>query len=828
MKKLILCSVALLCFEAVMSQAPQAFQYQAVVRNALGNPVINQPVNFKLSIIYGSPGGTVEYVETHSALTNPFGVAGLEVGNGTPVSGTFATINWESAPHYIKVEADPAGGTNYFDMGTAQLLSVPYALYSLKTGSSGDTLWELSGNDIFNKNQGNVGVGINNPLARLVVQGSATASDTLPLFEVKNAQGQTIFVVYPDSVHVFVFDDATKSNKGGFAVSGRNNAKQVTNDFLKVTPDSTRIYTGDSETGFGIRSIGSSSKTSYVHIVPDNYFIGHEAGQKMTTGFGNTFFGYQSGFGNTSGSENVFIGQYSGFSNTSGNNNVFIGNLSGYSCLKGEFNVCMGHYSGYSIDSAFSNVMIGPEAGFNNTLGSNNTFIGDQAGYSNIGGQSNIFIGIESGYSNRVGNYNVCLGNSTGYALDSAESNVFIGDQAGYNTTTGSYNTFLGDMAGLSNTTGTDNIFIGTNSGRNNTTGSLNICLGNNAGEQMNNVYSNIFIGAETGLSNSNGNENMFIGEHAGRSNINGDNNLFFGVRSGLFNYSGDGNIFVGTEAGRNNLDGHYNIFIGEGSGYSNLGNPADSSMGSNNLFLGQGAGFLNETGSYNIFLGSGCGLSNFDGTDNIYIGSESGDENNGSNNVYIGALSGKFISAEDSRLRIDSREISVYSEPLIYGEFDNRRVVINGDESSNVFNRTFFVNGDAGGTLSWFNDSDKRLKKNITTIPNALDKIMKLRGVNFEWIDTRKYQAGLQVGFVAQEVMDVLPEVISKTDECYSMSYAPVTAVLVEAVKEQQKIIEEQKKEIGELKKLVENNRAELSKELESIRSLFIQVSQK
>ncbi|VAX14907.1 Phage tail fibers, partial [hydrothermal vent metagenome] len=47
---------------------------------------------------------------------------------------------------------------------------------------------------------------------------------------------------------------------------------------------------------------------------------------------------------------------------------------------------------------------------------------------------------------------------------------------------------------------------------------------------------------------------------------------------------------------------------------------------------------------------------------------------------------------------------------------------------------RTFFVTGDAGGTTSWYNDSDKRLKKNIKTIPNALDKVKELRGVNYKW----------------------------------------------------------------------------------------------
>ena len=104
---------------------------------------------------------------------------------------------------------------------------------------------------------------------------------------------------------------------------------------------------------------------------------------------------------------------------------------------------------------------------------------------------------------------------------------------------------------------------------------------------------------------------------------------------------------------------------------------------------------------------------------------------------------------------------------------------------------RKLFVNGDAGGTGAWHNDSDERLKKNIITIPNALDKVEKLRGVQFEWKETENHAEGQQIGFIAQEVLPILPEVVDKPGEYYGMQYAPITALLVEAMKEQQKVIE-------------------------------------
>ena len=131
---------------------------------------------------------------------------------------------------------------------------------------------------------------------------------------------------------------------------------------------------------------------------------------------------------------------------------------------------------------------------------------------------------------------------------------------------------------------------------------------------------------------------------------------------------------------------------------------------------------------------------------------------------------------------------------------------------------RTLFVNGDAGGTSAWFNDSDERLKKNIETIEYPIEKLLALRGVNFEWKDTTHHDTGLQMGFIAQEAEKVIPEVVDapKTDSTfYSMQYAPITALLVEAVKKQQAIIESQKQEIETIKAEASSSSVETNQKL-------------
>ncbi len=113
----------------VFSQAPQKFNYQAVVRDDVGNIVEDQAVSIKISILEGSVGGTVVYSETHSPTTSSLGLVTLEIGGGT-TSDDFTAIDWGSNTYFMKVEMDATGGTTYTEMGTSQILSVPYALHA--------------------------------------------------------------------------------------------------------------------------------------------------------------------------------------------------------------------------------------------------------------------------------------------------------------------------------------------------------------------------------------------------------------------------------------------------------------------------------------------------------------------------------------------------------------------------------------------------------------------------------------------------------------------------------------------------------------------------
>ncbi len=248
----------------LFSQAPQKFNYQAVVRDDAGT-ISDQLVSIRISILQGSVDGTVVYSETHSPTTNSYGLITLEIGNGTLESGDFASIDWGADEYFLKVELDPSGGTTYSEAGTVQLLSVPYAL-------NAETV---------------------NELKKLDIVGDVNAPIDSALFEVKRSDGQTVFAVYNEGVRVYVDDSNPKGTKGGFAIGGISPVtKGLTNEYFRVTPDSIRAYVKDdgikgTKGGFAIGGIRplKGSEEEYLRVTPDSVRVYiNDEGTKGTKG----------------------------------------------------------------------------------------------------------------------------------------------------------------------------------------------------------------------------------------------------------------------------------------------------------------------------------------------------------------------------------------------------------------------------------------------------------------------------------------------------------------------------------------------------------------
>jgi uncharacterized protein (TIGR02145 family) len=119
-----------------LSQAPNKINFQSVIRNNLGEVQSNKSVSLRVSILSNSINGTAVFSESHTKTTDANGLISLQIGNGTVLSGVFANIDWGSAPHFIKLEIDFSGGSNFVLLGSQELMSVPYALYATKTDTS--------------------------------------------------------------------------------------------------------------------------------------------------------------------------------------------------------------------------------------------------------------------------------------------------------------------------------------------------------------------------------------------------------------------------------------------------------------------------------------------------------------------------------------------------------------------------------------------------------------------------------------------------------------------------------------------------------------------
>ncbi|MDX9848107.1 MAG: hypothetical protein RBT74_14075 [Tenuifilaceae bacterium] len=256
---------------SLLAQGPLGFNYQAVIRNSAGEIVDNQQVGIQLSIISGSPTGTAVYKETFTPTTNEFGLITLTVGLGNATLGTFADIDWSLANFFLKVELDVNGGTSYIEMGTTQLLSVPFANYAF-AGGSGSTAWTDKEQSV--STQKNVGIGTDTPTSKLQVISDGAYEDEAPLFEVKNSKGETVFAVYENGVKIFIEEESTSKTRGGFAVSGRTSSKEEPQEIFTVTPSLTQVYVNESTEktrgGFAVSGRTTSKvPVDMLHITPD-------------------------------------------------------------------------------------------------------------------------------------------------------------------------------------------------------------------------------------------------------------------------------------------------------------------------------------------------------------------------------------------------------------------------------------------------------------------------------------------------------------------------------------------------------------------------------
>lgn len=236
-----------------------------------------------------------------------------------------------------------------------------------------------------------------------------------------------------------------------------------------------------------------------------------------------------------------------------------------------------------------------------------------------------------------------------------------------------------------------NNIFSGylNDSGRNTSfgvnstqTGFQNTAIGYAALSANTTGNYNTALGSDALASNTTATNNVAIGSEALRDNTTGIQNIAIGYRSLYENVTAQDNIAVGTGAQYNNVSGGSNIAIGSQSLYG-------STNQNNNIAIGRQALTSLVGGSQNVVMGNLAGFASINSSNNVMIGHNSGRFSTGSNNVFLGHQSG-YNSMDSNRLYIDN---SGSVDPLIYGEFDNRVLKVNGELK---INNTATTNNEA------------------------------------------------------------------------------------------------------------------------------------
>jgi hypothetical protein len=127
--------VFLLLLTVILSAQPNLMNFQGVARDKSGQVAGYKNISLQIHVIAGEAFDAPEYTEVHKVTTSQFGVFNIHIGAGNPVYGSFSDIKWGLGNHYVKVEMDMSGGGNFKDLGTTQLLSVPYAFHAQTAGS---------------------------------------------------------------------------------------------------------------------------------------------------------------------------------------------------------------------------------------------------------------------------------------------------------------------------------------------------------------------------------------------------------------------------------------------------------------------------------------------------------------------------------------------------------------------------------------------------------------------------------------------------------------------------------------------------------------------
>jgi len=577
---------------------------------------------------------------------------------------------------------------------------------------------------------------------------------------------------------------------GSLTVTGSNSTLGNSSVSGYSTINGFTIY----NTGSNIAIVNTSNFNSTTDIgISNNIRLGDSTGQSTQNTIGSIMIGSAAGVSATSASYSNFIGIGAGNNATYASSSNFLGRGAGQFAYSASYSNILGYYSGIGNGT--------------DSIGSNNIIIGNS-------------ISLPYNYKNGINIGSIIFGSGS-YSTVLSPPNVFSGSvgngRIGINQPNPSFNL---DVSGSGNFTNGLSL-----TGSLDTTGSV-IFRGLTTQSKsfvvtIDNTTGQLFYTSSTAFvagASSPGGSNTQIqynnaGAFAGVPNLtwNGTTLRATGSFTGSFvgnltgsattlstdrtNWSTNGTItaVVGQLAWRNYGNNHtiFDASAGaspEGVGVNNT-NPSVEWTATYPTLMG-----WNGTNTYGVRVDSSRYAENIKNTGTVTLASSI--ENNAITitqppsgpiaiNGPVKLLNFQWYSDTWAISNVRSNGVSslglgIFLNSTEVGRFSNT--------SFSMFNRDIIA----------FASSDKRLKDNITPISNPIKKIQKIGGYEFDWNDKQDTYEGHDIGVIAQEIEEVLPELVTTRDNGYkAVKYEKIVALLIEAIKDQQKQIDELKSKI-------------------------------
>jgi len=726
--------------------------------------------------------------------------------NGLPASAfALASPSGSNAPtSTARASSSSSGSANIGGTGTEDYIP----LWTDNNGDLGNSILFQTGSGSTAK----IGINETKPLFTLDVNGQELVRGLFEMATTNYANKTKGFNSNPLNLESSAFNSTTNTyTLNHFQWQAEPTGNNTT------TPGATLnlLYGTDpnhpTETGLNIASNGQ------IAFATGQAFPGTGTITGVTTATGSGLSG-----GGTSGNLNLSL------VNTCATNQVLQWNGSVWACSSAGSGTITGVIAGTDLTGGGTsgNVTLNVDTTKVPQLNAANTFTGNQTVNGNLSAT-----GILTGTSFQIGsnlfdygsfpNGNAFLG-FAGNTTTTGQFNTASGQFALSSNTIGSFNAASGNSALGTNTTGNDNTALGALALASNVSASDTTAVGFGALGNSNASGPNDAFGSGALFFNSAGVENVAVGYQALGSNVgdsvgDGSYNTAVGyqalyMNNNTSNVGGEAvlNVAIGTQALYSNTTGNSNTASGFQSLYSNTTGKLNTATGSNAL-VSNTTGGSNTASGLNALAGNTTGGNNTaNGTDALYLNTTGG------NNTGVGAFA-LFSNATGSNLTcigysctasrdlinataIGAHALVEQSNSLVLGS-SGVNVGIGTTKPSNILT----IARGAGHPVSdsWETYSSRRWKTNIHPLQNALSKVEQLRGVSYDLKDSGKHE----IGVIAEEVGQVVPEVVSyekNGKDASGVDYSRLTALLIEAVKQQQKQIARQQFQIRKLRQLV------------------------